>query len=111
MSERGACSLMVVADRQSSAFSSLRGTPGTFIIPAYSTGAVPPTAWVMSAVMDWLGSVLRSVQEAPPSSETKIGAVALSEPPGLGVKAEAAMTFGYDLYCPRNRPDSRPAPP
>src|SRR5213596_22813 len=77
MSERDACSLMVVADRKSSAFSSLRGKPGTFIIPAYSTGAVPPTAWVMSAVMDWLGSVLRSVQESPPSSETKMGAVAL----------------------------------
>src|SRR2546427_376081 len=89
MSERDACSLMVVADRKSSALSSLRGKPGTFIIPAYSTGAVPPTAWVMSAVMDWLGSVLRSVQESPPSSETKMGAVALSEPPGLGVKAEA----------------------
>src|SRR5437762_11783438 len=102
MSERDACSLMVVADRKSSAFSSLRGKPGTFIIPAYSTGAVPPTAWVMSAVMDWLGSVLRSVQESPPSSETKMGAVALSEPPGLGVKAEAAMRRGFEAYSARN---------
>src|SRR2546422_908856 len=34
-----------------------------FIIPAYSTGGVPPTAWVISAVMDSLGRVLRSVQE------------------------------------------------
>src|SRR5213592_2106936 len=102
MSERDACSLMVVADRKSSAFSSLRGKPGTFIIPAYSTGAVPPTAWVMSAVMDWLGSVLRSVQESPPSSETKMGAVALSEPPGFGVKAEAAMRRGFEAYSARN---------
>src|SRR5881397_4049794 len=102
MSERDACSLMVVADRKSSALSPLRGKPGTFIIPAYSTGAVPPTAWVISAVMDWLGSVLRSVQESPPSSETKMGAVALSEPPGLGVKAEAAMSFGFAAYSARN---------
>src|SRR6266700_6416353 len=102
MSERDACSLMVVADRKSSAFSSLRGKPGTFIIPAYSTGAVPPTAWVMSAVIDWLGRVLRSVQESPPSSETKMGAVALVDPPGFGVKAEAAMSFGFEAYSARN---------
>src|SRR2546427_3522638 len=62
MSERDACSLMVVADRKSSALSSLRGKPGTFIIPAYSTGAVPPTAWVMSAVMDWLGRDRKSTR-------------------------------------------------
>src|SRR5207247_5657547 len=85
-----------------SAFSALTGKPGTFIIPAYSTGAVPPTAWVMSGVVGWVGSVLRSVQESPPSSETKMGAVALSEPPGLGVKAEAAMSFGFEAYSARN---------
>src|SRR5256885_16485843 len=56
----------------------------------------------MSAVIDSLGSVLRSVQESPPSSDTKIGAVALAEPPGLGVNAEAAMSFGFEAYSARN---------
>src|SRR5438132_7616802 len=56
----------------------------------------------MSAVITWLGRVLRSVQESPPSFETKIGAVALADPPGLGVKAEAAMSCGLDAYSARN---------
>src|SRR2546421_548931 len=102
MSARNACSVMVAGEKKSLALSSLSGKPGTFIIPAYSTGGLPPTAWVISAVIDWLGSVLRSVQESPPSSETKMGAVALAEPPGFGVKAEAAMSFGFEAYSARN---------
>src|SRR5438477_6891770 len=90
MSARNPCSLMVAGENKSFALSSLRGKSGTFMIPAYSTGGLPPTAWVISAVIVWLGRVLRSVQESPPSSETKMGAVALAEPPGLGVKAEPA---------------------
>src|SRR5205807_1585128 len=54
------------------------------------------------AVIVWLGRVLRSVQESPPSSETKMGAVALAEPPGFGVKAEAAMRRGFEAYSARN---------
>src|SRR5881398_679629 len=84
MSARNPCSLMVAGENKSFALSSLRGKSGTFMIPAYSTGGLPPTAWVMSAVIVWLGRVLRSVQESPPSSETKMGAVALAEPPGFG---------------------------
>src|SRR5437016_1251681 len=102
MSARNACSVMVAGEKKSLALSSLSGKPGTFIIPAYSTGGLPPTAWVISAVIDWLGRVLRSVQESPPSSETKMGAVALAEPPGFGVKAEAAMSFGFAAYSARN---------
>src|SRR5256885_538699 len=102
MSARNACSVMVAGEKKSLALSSLSGKPGTFIIPAYSTGGLPPTAWVISAVIDWLGRVLRSVQESPPSSETKMGAVALAEPPGFGVKAEAAMSFGFEAYSARN---------
>src|SRR2546430_9752392 len=49
-----------------------------------------------------LGRVLRSVQESPASSETKMGAVALVVPPGFGVKAEAAMSFGFEAYTARN---------
>src|SRR2546425_6660981 len=102
MSARNACSVMVAGDKRSFALSSFKGKSGTFIIPAYSTGGVPPTAWVMSAVIDWLGRVLRSVQESPPSSDTKMGAVALAEPPGFGVKAEAAMRRGFEVYSGRN---------
>src|SRR4029077_764532 len=68
----------------------------------YSTGGVAPTACVMSAVIPWLGRVLRSVQVSPPSFETKIGAVALVDPPGLGVKAEAAISCALDAYRARN---------
>src|SRR6059058_567677 len=60
MSARDDCSVMVAGEKKSFALSSLSGNPGTFIMPAYSTGGVPPTAWVMSAVMLSLGSVLRS---------------------------------------------------
>src|SRR5437899_2388907 len=102
MSARNACSVMVAGDKKSFALSSFKGKSGTFIIPAYSTGGVPPTAWVISAVIDWLGRVLRSVQESPPSSDTKMGAVALAEPPGFGVKAEAAMRRGFEVYSARN---------
>src|SRR5213595_2059402 len=102
MSARNPCSLMVAGENKSFALSSLRGKSGTFMIPAYSTGGLPPTAWVMSAVIVWLGRVLRSVQESPPSSETKMGAVALAEPPGFGVKAEAAMRRGFEAYSARN---------
>src|SRR5213076_1754255 len=93
---------MVAGDKKSFALSSFKGKSGTFRIPAYSMGGLPPTAWVMSAVIDWLGRVLRSVQESPPSSETKMGAVALADPPGLGVKAEAAMSCGFEAYSARN---------
>src|SRR2546421_3789189 len=102
MSTRNACSVIVAGEKKSFALSSFKGNPGTFIIPAYSTGGVPPTAWVISAVMDSLGRVLRSVQESPPSSDTKMGAVALAEPPGFGVKAEAAMRRGFEAYSARN---------
>src|SRR3989442_4589370 len=56
----------------------------------------------MSAVITWRGRVLGSVQESPPSSETKVGGVALADPPGLGVRAEAAMSFGLEAYSARN---------
>src|ERR1041385_6848430 len=56
----------------------------------------------MSAVIPWLGRVLRSVQVSPPSFETKIGGVALGDPPGLGVKAEAAMSCALEAYSARN---------
>src|SRR5437016_3307614 len=102
MSARNPCSIMVAGENKSFALSSLRGKSGTFMIPAYSTGGLPPTAWVISAVIVWLGRVLRSVQESPPSSETKMGAVALAEPPGFGVKAEAAMRRGFEAYSARN---------
>src|SRR5207249_7905355 len=71
-------------------------------MPLYSTGGVAPTAWVMSAVIPSLGSVLRSVQGSPPSLETKIGAVPLADPPRLGVKAEAAMSCALEAYSARN---------
>src|SRR2546427_10165964 len=102
MSARNPCSIMVAGENKSFALSSLRGKSGTFMIPAYSTDGLPPPAWVISAVIVWLGRVLRSVQESPPSSETKMGAVALAEPPGFGVKAEAAMRRGYAAYRARN---------
>src|SRR5438552_18284290 len=102
MSTRNACSVIVAGEKKSFALSSFKGNPGTFMIPAYSTGGVPPTAWVISAVMDSLGRVLPSVQESPPSSDTKMGAVALADPPGFGVKAEAAMRPGFEAYSPRN---------
>src|SRR5205809_5186846 len=102
MSARDACSVIVAGEKKSTVLSSFKGNPGTFSIPAYRTGGEPPTAWVISAVCNWLGSVLRSVQESPPSFETKMGAVALVEPPGLGVKAEAARSCGLDTYNARN---------
>src|SRR5437879_11083815 len=102
MSARNPCSVMVAGEKKSFALSSLRGKSGTFRIPAYSMGGLPPTAWGMSAVSAWLGRVLRSVQESPPSSETKMGAVALAEPRGFGVKAEAAMRRGFEGYSARN---------
>src|SRR5256886_14837873 len=102
MSALNPCSIMVAGENKSFALSSLRGKAGPFMIPAYSTGGLPPTAWVISAVIVWLGRVLRSVQESPPSSETKMGAVALAEPPGFGVKAEAAMRRGFEAYSARN---------
>src|SRR5205809_2300630 len=102
MSGRDDCSVIVAGEKKSFALSSLSGKPGTFIIPAYSTGGWPPTAWVISAVIAWLGRVLRSVQESPPSSETKMGAVPLVDPPGFGVNAEAAMSFGLEAYSARN---------
>src|SRR2546430_11062044 len=102
MSGRDACLVMVAGEKKSPVLSSFRGKSGTLMIPAYSTGGLLPTACVMSAVIDSLGRVLRSVQESPPSSETKIGAVALAEPPGLGVKADAAISFGFEAYSARN---------
>src|SRR5438445_12652862 len=81
------------------------------MIPEYSTGGLPQTACVISAVIVWLGRVLRSVQESPPSSETKMGAVALAEPPGLGVKAEAAMRRAFEAYSARNGSASCQASP
>src|SRR5690242_7626079 len=102
MSARDDCSDIVAGEKKSLALSSLSGNPGTFMMPAYSTGGVPPTAWVISAVIPSLGRLLRSVQESPPSFETKMGAVALIEPPGLGVKAEAAMSLGFESYSARN---------
>src|SRR5919108_2535233 len=102
MSARDACRVKVAGEKKSLVLSSFKGTPGTFRMPAYSTGGLPPTAWVISAVMFSLGSVLRSVQDAPPSLETKIGAVALAEPPGLGVKADAASSLGLESYSARN---------
>src|SRR5438128_21897 len=77
MSARSACSVIVAGDKKSFALSSFKGKSGTFRIPAYSMGGLPPTACVISAVIDSLGSVLRSVQESPPSSDTKMGAVAV----------------------------------
>src|SRR5690242_4768375 len=71
-------------------------------MPLYSTGGVAPAACVMSAVIPSLGRVLRSVQVSPPSFETKIGALALADPPGLGVKAEAAMSWALEAYSARN---------
>src|SRR3989442_4148511 len=56
----------------------------------------------MSAVITWRGRVLGSVQESPPSSETKVGGVGVADRPGLGVKAEAAMSFGLEAYSARN---------
>src|SRR5256885_12383613 len=102
MSARDDCSVIVAGEKKSLALSSLSGNPGTFIMPAYSTGGVPPTACVISAVIPSLGRVLRSVQESPPSFETKMGAVALVDPPGFGVKADAAMSLGFESYSARN---------
>src|SRR6266567_6098958 len=102
MSARDACSVIVAGEKKSLALSSLSGKPGTFRMPAYSTGGLAPAAWVISAVMFSLGSVLRSVQESPPSLETKMGAVALVDPPGFGVKADAAMSLGFESYSARN---------
>src|SRR2546430_8426150 len=102
MSARDDCSVIVATEKKSLVLSSFKGKSGAFMIPAYSTGGLPPVACVMSAVITWLGRVLRSVQESPPSSETKMGAVALADPPGLGVKAEAAMSFGFEAYSAKN---------
>src|SRR5256885_16642420 len=106
MSARDDCSVIVAGEKKSLALSSLSGNPGTFIMPAYSTGGVPPTACVISAVIPSLGRGLRSVQESPPSFETKMGAVALVDPPGFGVKADAAMSLGFESYSARNGPAS-----
>src|SRR5437764_13772998 len=95
MSARDDCNVIVAGERKSLALSSFKGTPGTFRMPAYSTGGLAPTAWVISAVMFSLGSVLRSVQESPPSSEAKLGAVALVAPPGFGVRRAAAIRLGF----------------
>src|SRR2546423_3957724 len=111
MSPRNPWSVMVAGDKKSFALSSFKGKSGTFIIPAYSTGGVPPPAWVISAVIDWLGRVLRSVQESPASLDTKMGAVALAEPPGLGVKAEAARSFALESYSARDGSASCPVSP
>src|SRR5437660_11695917 len=102
MSARDACSVIVAGERKSLALSSFKGTPGTFRMPAYSTGGLAPTAWVISAAMFSLGSVLRSVQESPPSLETKMGEVALVDPLGFGVKAEPAMSLVLERCSPRN---------
>src|SRR2546430_13641644 len=51
MSARNPCSIMVAGENKSFALSSLRGKSGTFMIPAYSAGGLPPTAWVISAVI------------------------------------------------------------
>src|SRR5256714_7224397 len=102
MSARDDCSVIVAGEKKSLALSSLSGKPGTFIMPAYSTGGVPPTACVISAVIPALGKVLRRVQESPPSLETKMGAGALVDPPGFGVKADAAMSLGFESYSARN---------
>src|SRR2546429_4987065 len=99
---RGGCRVIGAGERKSLALSSFKGTPGTFRMPAYSTGGLAPTAWVISAVIPSLGSVLRSVQESPPSLETKMGAVALVDPPGFGVNADAAMSLGLESYSARN---------
>src|SRR2546428_12256044 len=101
MSARNPCSIMVAGENKSFALSSLRGKSGTFMIPAYSTGGLPPTAWVISAVIVWLGRGLGRGQESPTSSETKMGAVALGETPGFGGKAEAAMRSGVRGYNAR----------
>src|SRR5207247_10805235 len=102
MSARNPCSIMVAGENKSFALSSLRGKSGTFMIPAYSTGGLPPTAWAISAVIVWLGRVLGSVQESPPSSETKMGAGALEEPPGFGVNEGDALGRGFAAYRTRN---------
>src|SRR5947207_15001252 len=96
MSPRNPWSVMVAGDKKSFALSSFKGKSGTFIIPAYSTGGVPPPAWVLSAVIDWLGRVLRTFQQSPASLDRKMAAVPLAEPPGLGVKAEAAVRRGSE---------------
>src|SRR2546430_13166877 len=108
MSARDDCSVIVAGERKSLALSSFKGTPGTFRMPAYSTGGLAPTAWVISAVMFSLGRGLRSVQESPPSFGTKMGAVALVDPPGFGGKADAAMSLGIRAYSARNGPATSP---
>src|SRR2546423_6453539 len=104
MSARNACSVMVAGEKKSLALSSVSGKPGTFIIPAYDTGGLPPTAWVISAVVDWLGGLLRRVQERVGVCETKMGAVVLWAPPGLGGKAEGARSVGVEPFGRRNDP-------
>src|SRR5437764_13832054 len=101
MSARDDGNVIVAGERKSLALRSFTGTPGTFRMPAYSTGGLAPTAWVISAVMFSLGSVLRSLQESPPSFETKMGAVALVDPPGFGVKADAATVLRLVSYSAR----------
>src|SRR5207249_10948735 len=70
--------------------------------PADSNRGRAPAPWVITAVMPSLGKVLGSVQESPPSLETKMGAVALVDPPGFGVKADAAISLGFESYSARN---------
>src|ERR1051325_78937 len=40
-----------------------------------------------------------------------MGAVALVDPPGLGVNAEAARSLGFESYSARNGSGARPASP
>src|ERR1051325_7490343 len=102
MSARDACRVIVAGERKSLVLSSFKGTPGTFRIPAYSTGGLPAPACVMSAVSPSLGSVLGRVHESPPSWVTYMAPVALVAPPGLGVNAEAARSLGFESYSARN---------
>src|SRR2546429_3750258 len=108
MSARNPCSLMVAGENKSFALSSLRGKPGTFIIPAYSTGGLPPTAWVISAVIDWLGGGVRGGPEAPPPPETKKGALPPAGPPGVGGDGGGAQRTGVQAWRAPNRAAAAP---
>src|SRR5512147_945697 len=56
----------------------------------------------MSAVVTALGTVARSAHVLPLSWVTKMGAVVLDGPAGLGVNAEAAMTAEFPGSAARN---------
>src|SRR5438094_9684832 len=103
MSARDDCSVIVAGERKSLALSSFKGTPGTFRMPAYSTGGLAPTAGRISAVMVSLGSVLRSVQEPPPSFGTKMGDVPEVVAAGFRVEADAAMSLALSYYSTETR--------